>query len=96
MADRDYFAHTNPDGERPWDRYTDVADSPCQTYGENIAMVTALPDATETSVANRVVDLWMASTGHRQNILSPAWNDEGIGVYVTTDGAVYVTQDFCG
>ncbi|MFC3478191.1 CAP domain-containing protein [Halobacterium litoreum] len=96
MADRDYFAHTNPDGEQPWDRYGDVADSPCRTFGENIAMVTVGPDATEDSVANRVVDMWMDSSGHRQNILSAAWNEEGIGVYVTDGGEVYVTQNFCG
>lgn len=46
-------------------------------------------------VAARTVRAWMNNRGHRGNILAPWWRRQGIGVAVTEDGAVYVTQDFC-
>lgn len=49
-------------------------------------------------LADGVVTSWMASEGHRENLLRPYWQQEAIGVYVeeTADGTkVYVTQNFC-
>jgi uncharacterized protein YkwD len=49
-------------------------------------------------LAQGVVQQWMNSEGHRENILKPYWENEGIGVTITEeDGAtaVYVTQNFC-
>lgn len=50
-------------------------------------------------VATTIVDQWMHSSGHRENILKPYWNAEGIGIYVVdddTDGVkIYATQNFC-
>ena len=37
----------------------------------------------------------MNSSGHRSNILADAWRNEGIGIYVTDEGKVYATQNFC-
>ncbi|WP_171052349.1 CAP domain-containing protein [Haloterrigena sp. H1] len=50
---------------------------------------------SETELANAIVTQWMNSPGHRENILAPQWENEGIGVYVTDDGKVYATQNFC-
>jgi|GEM_PF-1810266 len=50
---------------------------------------------TETELANAIVTQWMNSPGHRENILASQWENEGIGVYVTDDGKVYATQNFC-
>jgi uncharacterized protein YkwD len=47
------------------------------------------------SLSSSTVDGWMNSEGHRRNILEPFWRREGIGVYVDSDGEVYITQNFC-
>ena len=48
----------------------------------------------ENELAKSVVDLWMTSPGHRQNILTSTYDVEGIGVAIASDNKVYVTQDF--
>jgi len=45
--------------------------------------------------AKEVVKSWYESEGHRKNMLFEHWKREGIGVYITSDGKVYVTQVFC-
>ena len=66
----------------------------------------AIRRATETTdnpttyrdLAHSVVQQWMASPGHRANILNPSLSHLGVGSAIgTKDGwtFVYVTQDFC-
>lgn len=43
-----------------------------------------------------IVDGWMNSTGHRENILNPDYEASGTGVFITENGSVYATQEFCG
>ncbi|MFC7047306.1 CAP domain-containing protein [Halobacteriaceae archaeon GCM10025711] len=54
---------------------------------------------TADEVATGLVNQWMNSSGHRENILEPYWENEGIGVYVIEDTEghirVYATQNFC-
>jgi len=55
-------------------------------------------DGNETAIARGLVTGWMDSPGHRENILTPEWNNEGIGIYIAewNDGTrVYATQNFC-
>ncbi|ELY82289.1 CAP domain-containing protein [Natrinema gari] len=110
MASDEYFEHTNPDGEGPYDRFEDV-DSYCRGYGENIAMTwvdrrVQRPDSndvvryqTAEALANGLVDQWMNSTDHRHAILeageTPRWDRAGVGVYIAEDGSVYAGQNFC-
>lgn len=110
MADRRYFAHRNPDGERPYDRFTDV-DNYCRGYGENIAMTwvgrpVERPSGgdpvryrTEEGLATGLVNQWMNSTEHRKAILEEnipyRWDRGGVGVYITDEGRVYATHNFC-
>jgi len=105
MADREYFAHTNPDGEGPFDRYQAV-DSGCRAYGENIAMTWAGRRVetesggvdryeSDEELAEGLVNQWMNSTGHRENMLRENWDSGGVGVYVTEDGQVFATHNFC-
>jgi len=47
------------------------------------------------TIARRAVTNWMNSPGHRRNILTPQWKNEGIGVTIAPDNKVYVTQNFC-
>jgi len=50
---------------------------------------------TEEEIAKTIVDGWMNSPGHRKNILTEIYDREGIGVEITPDHKVYVTQNFC-
>jgi len=46
-------------------------------------------------IAETTVQGWMNSPGHRKNILTPYWQSEGIGVVISPDNKVYITQNFC-
>ena len=50
---------------------------------------------TEAQLAAQVVRQWMASEGHRRNILTRFYRRQGIGVTVAKDGKVYITENFC-
>jgi uncharacterized protein YkwD len=106
MAESEYFAHTSPSGETFGDRYQDFGIN-C-AGGENIAYTFWRERAetdrgivyhdSEQDVAVGLVNSWMNSTGHRENILRDQFTAEGIGVYVAEiDGEtrVYATQNFC-
>ena len=54
--------------------------------GENVAYGNVTPA--------RMVEMWMASPGHRANILSTRYTHIGIGASRGTDHAVYGVQDF--
>ncbi len=90
MAARNYDEHTSPEGVTFGQRiraqgvtYTSAA--------ENIFPLNP-PDET---VAQRAIDGWMASEGHRRNILNPAYKRTGIfGIKRASDGMWYFTQVF--
>jgi uncharacterized protein YkwD len=44
-------------------------------------------------LAGSTVQGWMESPGHRGNILTP-FTREGIGIFVTDEGEVYITENF--
>jgi uncharacterized protein YkwD len=50
---------------------------------------------TAGKIAESTVHGWMNSQGHRKNILTPRWKSEGIGVAISPDDKVYITQNFC-
>jgi uncharacterized protein YkwD len=50
---------------------------------------------SEEKIAETTVEGWMKSPGHRKNILTPHWKHEGLGVAVSPDDKVYITQNFC-
>ncbi len=49
---------------------------------------------TTEAIASEIIEGWMHSKGHRKNILNANFEKEGIGVFITEDGEIYVTQDF--
>jgi len=49
---------------------------------------------TQDEIAISTVAGWMDSPGHRQNILDSSYSKEGIGVAISTDNKVLITQDF--
>jgi uncharacterized protein YkwD len=50
---------------------------------------------SQDKIARTTVQGWMKSPGHRKNILTPYFRNEGIGVDISPDGKVYITQNFC-
>lgn len=72
MVAQDYFSHTSLDGREFDDRAFD-ANYDGSPRGENIA-------AGQQS-AESVMDAWMNSEGHRNNILSTSSNEIGIGLH---------------
>jgi uncharacterized protein YkwD len=64
-------------------------------YGENLAW-----GKGETATARGIVRGWLASPGHRANLLRPGWTRIGIGTRTGTflghGGATVVTADFAG
>lgn len=82
MKDNGYFAHNSPVYGSPFDMIKNFGIS-YRSAGENIARGQRTPEA--------VMNAWMNSTGHRQNILNSSYTKIGIG-YVA-DGK-YWTQMF--
>ncbi|HEU4544500.1 MAG TPA: CAP domain-containing protein [Jiangellaceae bacterium] len=83
MAERNYFSHTSPEGETPADRAEAAG---YDGYGgENIALGYSSADA--------VMKGWMASSGHRDNILNCSFTEIGVGVADSSRG-LYWTQMF--
>jgi uncharacterized protein YkwD len=99
MGLRDYFEHVSPGGETPSQRMRAAGYlSGAQSYevGENIAFGTGW-----LATPRSIVAAWMASPGHRANILNAHFRDTGIGAFAHPPasfsggqrGAVY-TEDF--
>jgi uncharacterized protein YkwD len=72
MIDRSYFSHTTPDGVTFSQRITQAGYS-WRTAGENIALGYRTP--------REVVDGWMNSPGHCQNLMKSGFTQIGIGFY---------------
>jgi len=72
MGLNNFFDHTNLQGQDPFDRMR-AAGFQGRTMGENIAAGQSSP----TSVVNG----WMQSTGHCQNIMQGAFKYIGVGYY---------------
>jgi uncharacterized protein YkwD len=85
MSNRDFFEHTNPDGDDPGDRMSAAGFTGAQPWGENIAM--------GPRTAQAVVDLWMGSPPHCENILYNPYAVIGIGYFEGPAGP-YWTQNF--
>lgn len=71
MFNRQYFSHTNPDGEKIWPLLAKF-NYDYSYAGENLAM--------NFFSAEDVVDAWMNSEKHKENIVSPNYNDVGVAV----------------
>lgn len=84
MAALNRFSHTSARGASPQQRARAVGYG--AGVGENIA-------AGQRS-AQQVVNAWMASPGHRRNILTCSYRTTGIGVETGGRYGVYWTQKF--
>lgn len=99
MGAHGFFAHESRDGSVFWKRVKRFYDSRgfgSWSVGENLLWSTPGIDAA------RALELWMASPGHRKNILTPRWREIGLSA-VTVTGApgvfggrdvIIITTDF--
>jgi hypothetical protein len=88
MAENGYFAHDSPSGVTPWEWF-DQAGYTYETAGENLAI--------DFSDSDAVVEAWMDSRLHRENILEENFTEIGIatakGQYQDRE-TVFVVQMF--
>ncbi|ODA69342.1 MULTISPECIES: CAP domain-containing protein [unclassified Streptomyces] len=82
MAASGSMSHTGSDGSSPADRITRAGYN-WSTYGENVAYGYSTPE--------QVMAGWMASPGHKENILNCAFEEIGVGLAQPGD---YWTQNF--
>ncbi len=90
MAIRHYRGHRSPEGSTPTDCVRGVGIK-CKAVGETIYV-----DDSHgfQGLAERSLKGWLASDEHRAVMLSPDFTETGVGVARSSDGYVYVTQDF--
>lgn len=90
MAVLGFFDHDSPDGREFSDRIADANFTGGFPIGENIAVGYANPQ--------QVVDGWMESTGHCENIMNPDFRTLGTGYFADpqSEWTHYWTQNFGG
>ncbi len=88
MADNNYFEHTDRLGRSIGRRMTAFGYESWSMVGENIAAGCKSPED--------VVQAWMQSPGHRENILRPDFNEIGIGFVQSSKNPYHYfwVQDF--
>lgn len=85
MIDKGYFNHTSPTYGSPF-KMMESFGIRFSAAGENIAMGQQSP--------TEVMNAWMNSPGHRNNIMSPSFTQIGVGLAKDKNGRMYWTQMF--
>ncbi len=86
MAARHYLAHETPEGVNPPGRMKRAGIVGYTLAGENVGTT------TRNNPNREIVEAWMASTVHRDNLLAPVFNTTGVGIALSSDGTWYYTQ----
>ena len=101
MLERDFFEHADPDGCKADCRYQKSnysCNSPTGVIaGENLHWWQYSDNIfwqSPEQIGRETVASWMESPGHRENILYPRYQSEGIGVVITFQES-FITQNFC-
>jgi uncharacterized protein YkwD len=99
MAKHGYFSHSGWNGSPFWQRIKpNYRPQPTSYWGVGENMLWASPELS----ADQAVEMWLASSPHRKNLLNPAWREVGLGavralaapgVYEGLDVTI-VTADF--
>ena len=98
MDDRDFFSHTNPDGDGPGDRAIEAGHG-SRYVGENIGWIgsTRTSFDAQARVEAHHDNLWN-SDGHQQNFMSDNWSEIGVGYdygdHLGYEGTTFVTEMF--
>ena len=86
MIEGEFFGHVDPETKAGPDQRLTVAGYDYIVMGENLAV-------GQTTVAE-VLDRWMESPSHRDNILSLEWTRIGIGIRTDEDGILRWVLEF--
>jgi uncharacterized protein YkwD len=92
QAEQGEIMHVQEDGDTVGDRL-DQDGITCTGWGENV-LQNNQADQSAADAAAATVQLWMDSTGHRENILNGEFTQEGVGIAITDAGELYATQVF--
>lgn len=94
LLDREYMDHASPDGRTASERVGILDRRFVGGVGENLAEHVGLGEEELRDqigpLALKIMDGWMASSGHRHNLLSPEYTHQGIGAAVRGDRLVVV------
>jgi uncharacterized protein YkwD len=98
MAEHGFFAHTSYGGSPFWKRVAAKYASRANAWSVGENLLWRSPELN----ARTALDLWLRSPEHRENLLSPAWREIGLGaVHADSAPGVYagrevtiVTADF--
>jgi uncharacterized protein YkwD len=95
MASKNYLLHKAPDGETTADMIMDKDVDFQGLLGENIAAegYQAKYGIDVEAYAHAIVNTWLGSDDHKQNLSYAAYDRTGVGAAVSGD-TVYVTQLF--
>ncbi|KGP90231.1 serine protease [Pontibacillus chungwhensis BH030062] len=85
MAVNNYFSHTNPEGQSPFDRMTEDGIA-YRTAGENLAAGQSSSIFAHEGLMN--------SIGHRENILHKDFERLAVGVAFNEEAQPYYTENF--
>ena len=87
MLSGNFFSHIDKNGQDVVDRLRVQGMEEFRSAGENIYMGRNISNLVES-----VVQGWLQSPGHRKNLLSPNYQETGVGIAMGDRGKVYVTQ----
>jgi len=96
MVARDYYTHSNPEGEYHDDRLQ-KAGVFFIVSAENLMLYPSTEETNSEDIAKEVVEGWLESPGHRSPILDrdELYSDIGVGVSYGEE-YYYITADFIG
>jgi uncharacterized protein YkwD len=95
MLVRRFFDHTTPDGVTFDARISDHYPHWVRYMGENIWYASGYNPVNAQRLAKEIVDDWMSSPGHRDNLLDPDFTHLGVGVSARHH-TIRATQEFVG
>lgn len=93
MLNRNYFSHFDPQGLTVRERLP--ADLAARKWGENIWTGRGNDPRQVRKLAEKIMDGWLKSAGHRENILNPGYTHLGVGV-MAKNQEINATQVFIG
>jgi|GEM_PF-490275 uncharacterized protein YkwD len=95
MLQRHFFDHTNPEGLSIDERLSKDYHHRVNIMGENIWSGSGYDPGKAQDLAKEIVQDWLNSPGHRENVLSPDFTHLGVGVSAHHQ-SIRATQEFVG
>ena len=82
-------------GKLIWTGAENIALSRLYNSFHRVNNITTYDWNTPADIARKTVEGWMVSPGHRVNILTIHWRQQGIGVVIASENQILITQNFC-